>query len=74
MSLYFTMGHPFSPKNLPLRMRGSELPSNTWSFGPTYVLNPNDISIGSAVFAGLTGVTDRQADRQTTLLGLRPHT
>jgi len=33
--------------------------------GPTRVLNPNDISIGSAVFAGLTSVTDRQ----TTLLG-----
>jgi len=30
----------------------------------TLVLNPNDISIGSAVFAGLTSVTDRQ----TTLL------
>jgi len=33
---------------------------------PTKVYNPNDISIGSAVFAGLTAVTDRQ----TTLLGL----
>ena len=35
------------------------------SLGPTRVLNPNDISIGSAVFAGLITVTDRQ----TTLLG-----
>ena len=33
--------------------------------GPIRVLNPNGISIGSAVFAGLTSVTDRQ----TTLLG-----
>jgi len=30
--------------------------------------NPNGISIGSAAFAGLTSVTDRQTDRQTTLL------
>jgi len=34
--------------------------------GLTRVLNPNGISIGSAVFAGLTAVRDRQ----TTLLGL----
>jgi len=27
------------------------------------VLNPNGISIGSAVFAGLTSVTDRPTDR-----------
>jgi len=32
---------------------------------PTQVLNSNGISIGSAVFAGLTSVTDRQTDRQT---------
>jgi len=31
--------------------------------GPTEVLNPNGISIGSAIFAGLTTVTDRQTDR-----------
>jgi len=31
---------------------------------PTRVLNPNGTSIGAAVFAGLTSVTDRQ-DRQT---------
>jgi len=40
-------------------------PSNTWFPGPTRVLNPNGISIGAAIFAGLTSVTDRQ----TTLLG-----
>ena len=39
---------------------------NTYFLGPTRVLNPNGISIGSAIFAGLTTVTDRQ----TTLLGL----
>ena len=40
-------------------------PSNTWFLWPTRVLNPNGISIGSAVFAGLTTVTDRQTDRPT---------
>jgi len=49
---------------------GSEPPSNTLSLGPSQVLNPDGISIGSAVFAGLTSVADRQTDRQTTLLGL----
>ena len=49
---------------------GSEPPSNTWSLGPSQVLDPDGISIGSAVFAGLTSVIDRQTDRQTTLLGL----
>jgi len=34
-------------------------PSNTWSIGPTRVLNPNNISVGSAIIAGLTSVTDR---------------
>jgi len=29
------------------------------------VLNPNGISIGSAIFVGLTSVTDRQTNRQT---------
>jgi len=52
---------------------GSGLPSNTWFLGPTQVLNLNGISIGAAVFAGLTSMTDRHSDRptdrQTTLLG-----
>jgi len=39
--------------------------SNIWSRGPTRVLNPNGISVGSAVFAGLTIVRDRQTDRTT---------
>jgi len=50
-------------------MGGSGPPSNTWFLGPTQVLNPNGISIGAAVRAGLTSVTDRPTDRQTTLLG-----
>jgi len=31
--------------------------------GPTLVVNSNSISIGSAVFVGLTAVTNRQNDR-----------
>jgi len=41
-------------------------PSNSWFLGPTRGFNPNSVWIGSAVFAGLTTVTDRQ----TTLIGL----
>jgi len=40
-------------------MEGSGRPSNTWFPGLTRVLNPNCISIGSAVFAEPTSVTDR---------------
>jgi len=40
-------------------------PPNTCFLGPTRVHDPNGISIGSAVFAGLTIVTDRQTERQT---------
>jgi len=42
---------------------GSGPQSNTWFPGPTRVLNPNNISIGSAVFPTLTSVTDRQTNR-----------
>jgi len=55
---------PFLPKNCHSH-GGSGPPSNTWFLGPTRVLNPKGISIGSAVFAGVTSVTDRQ----TMLLG-----
>jgi len=65
VSLYFTTGRPFSPKNLPLLMGGSGPPSNTWFPGPTQVLNPKGSSIGAAVFAGLTSVTDRPTDHAT---------
>jgi len=40
-------------------------PFNTWFLWPTRVHIPNGIMIGSAVFAGLTIVTDRQTDRPT---------
>jgi len=43
---------PF-PSKFPLPMAGYGLLSNTWFQGNTQVLNPNGMSIGSAVFAGL---------------------
>jgi len=44
----------------------------TWFPGFTWVLNPNDISIGSAVFAELTSVT--QTDHASSVGGnSRPH-
>jgi len=72
VSLYFTMGRPFSPKNLPLPMGGSGPPSNTWFPGPTRYavwVDPNGISIGSAVFAGLTSVTNRQTYTRSVTIG-----
>ena len=57
------------PLKLPLLMGDLESgpSSNTLFPGLTRVFNPNSISIGSAYFAGLTRVTDRQTDKQTTL-------
>jgi len=50
--------------------RGIWTPSNTWFLGPTPVHNPKGILISSAIFAGITIVTDRQTNIQTTLLCL----
>jgi len=58
-------GTPLSPSNLPLCMWWSGCLSNAWLLGPTQVHNPNGISIGAAVFAGLTSVTDRLTDNAT---------
>ena len=62
----FYNGRPFLPK-LPFQWGGNWTPSNTCFHGPTIILNPNGISIGAAVFVGLTSVTDRQTatDRPT---------
>jgi len=66
-------GTPFAPQNRPFPW-GIWTPSNTWFTGLTRVLNPNGISIGAAVFAGLTNVTDRQTDRPCYSVGNnRPH-
>jgi len=40
-------------------------PSNAWLLGSTRVYTAIGILIGSAVFADLTVVTDRQTDRHT---------
>jgi len=52
-----------SPQNCPFPW-GIWTASNIWFLGPIRALNPNGISIGLAVFAGLTSVTDRQTDRR----------
>jgi len=39
-----------------------------WFLGPNQVSPPDGISIGSAIFAELTNVTNSQTDRPTTLL------
>jgi len=49
---------PSPPKNCLIPWGDLDPPSNTWFPGPTWVLKPNGISIGSSVFAGLTSVTD----------------
>ena len=59
---------PFPLKIAPSH-RGSGPPSNTWFPGPTQVLNPNGISMGSAVLVGLTSVTNQQTDRPGYLVG-----
>jgi len=43
-------------------MGGSGPPANTWFPGTTRVLNPNGISIGSAILAGLTSVADKDSE------------
>ena len=58
-------GTPLSSLKIVHSHGGSGPPSNTWLPRLTRVLNPNGISIGSAVFAQLTSVTDRQTFRQT---------
>jgi len=55
---------PF-PSKLSIPIGGSGPLSNTWFLRPTRVLNPKGISIGAAVFPGLTYVTDRQTDHAT---------
>jgi len=53
-----------SPKNAPSHW-GICSRSNTWFLGSTRLSIQNDISIGSAVFAGLTTVADQPKDHIT---------
>jgi len=52
------------PKNCPFPW-GIWTQSNIWLLGSTRVLDLNDISIASVVFAGLSSVIDRQTDHAT---------
>jgi len=60
-------GTPLFPLKIAPSHGGSGPPYeyDTWLPGPTPVLNPNSISIGSAILAGLTSVTDRPIDHAT---------
>ena len=64
----FTMGRPAPFPSL-LKIAPSHGGSGPHlihdSLGPPEFLNPNGISIGSAVFVGLTSVTDRSTDHAT---------
>jgi len=70
---------PFRPQNCPFTYGDLEsgIPCNTWFLGPTRIHIPNSISIGSAVFAGLTVVNVRPdwlTDRpRYSVCGNRPH-
>jgi len=67
------MGRPFPLKITPFH-GGLGPPSDTWFPEPTRILNPNDISINSVIFAGLTSVTDQQTDRPCySVSNSRPH-
>jgi len=63
----FTMGRPYPPQNCPLPSGDLDpnLIHGCWFPGPTRVLNPNGISIGSPIIAGLTSVTDIPTDQAT---------
>jgi len=56
-------GRPLVPSKLYIQVWGSGPHVIRVSLGPIRVNVPNGISIGSAVFAGLTIVADRQTDR-----------
>jgi len=59
-----------TPKIVPSH-EGSRPLSNTWFLGSTGVsLSPNDISIGSAIFAWLMNVTNRQTDQATPYVAI----
>ena len=54
------------PQNCPFPL-GDLDPYLTRFLGPIQVLNPNGISIGSAIFAGLTSVTDHTTRSVTSI-------
>ena len=64
------MGRPF-PLKIPPLYEGCGPPSNAWFLRSTQTLNPNGISIVSAVLSGLTSVTDRQTDTHHAIRTLK---
>jgi len=64
-TVIFYNGTSLFPLKIDPSHGGSGPPSNMWFVGLTRVINPNGISIGAAVFAGLTSVTDRLTDHAT---------
>jgi len=58
---------PFAIQNCPFPWWDLDPLLNRWFPGPTRVRNPDGISVGLAVFAELTSVTNRQT------VGPRPH-
>jgi len=63
---YSTAEYFNGPDNLQNCLLVEDLyPSNTWFLWPTQVIPNKRISIGSAIFAELTNVTNRKTDRQT---------
>jgi len=70
LSLYFTMGRPFSHKITPSHGGGSGSPSNTWFLGlPESSTQMASRSVQPFSQGSLVSQTDRQTDRQTALLG-----
>jgi len=59
----FSMG--LTTTKLPIFVGDLNPRSNKWFLGTTQVSTPNGISIGSAVSAGITNVTNRRTHRQT---------
>ena len=56
---------PFLTPKFTFAVREFRPQSNSWFPGPTRAYKANGTSIGSAVFAGLKNVTDRQTDTHT---------
>jgi len=60
---------PFPPQNCPFTW-GIWTPCNRWFLGPIWIHSPNGISIGLAIYALLTAVTDRQTDSDHATLSV----
>jgi len=67
-------GPSLSPLKIAPSHQGSEPPFNAWFLGTTRAKKPNGVSIGSAVLAWLTSVTDRPTNGPCySVCNNRPH-